>query len=289
MNVAQLGGGALGLAIGCGILLILTALLDPAPLRRAGRPNALARLAHEADLAHVSTASILGAGGVAAVVAGTVALVVTALPVVAAIAAVPAAMFPAVVLRRRAEARRRSLREAWPDAVDGLVSAVRAGMSMPEAVSDLSRSGPPPLRAAFAAFAVEYRATGSFNDALDLLQNRLADPVADRVAASLRLAREFGGTDLGTVLRTLSAMLREDARARGEIEARQSWTVAAARMAVAAPWLTLALLCTRPEAVDAYSTPAGAIVLGLAAMLSALAYRAMMRIGRLPVERRVAG
>jgi tight adherence protein B len=60
-------------------------------------------------------------------------------------------------------------------------------------------------------------------------------------------------------------------------------------MAVAAPWLTLGLLCTRPEAVDAYATPSGAVVLVLAAVLSTAAYRTMLRIGRLPVEPRVAG
>ena len=72
------------------------------------------------------------------------------------------------------------------------------------------------------------------------------------------------------MLRTLSAMVRDDARTRGEIAARQSWTVSAARLAVAAPWLTLVLLCTRTEAAHAYATPAGAVVLTLAAAMSAL-------------------
>ena len=76
---------------------------------------------------------------------------------------------------------------------------------------DLARNGPEPLRAACAVFSAEYRATGSFAAALDVLQERLADPVADRVVASLRIARDVGGTDLGLVLRTLSALLREDA------------------------------------------------------------------------------
>ena len=86
----------------------------------------------------------------------------------------------------------------------------------------------------------------------------------------------------------LSSMLREDGRIRREVAARQSWTVAAARLAVAAPWITLALLCTRPEAVRAYSTTAGTAVLVIAAMLSVAAYVAMRRIGRLPADARVA-
>ena len=54
------------------------------------------------------------------------------------------------------------------------------------------------------------------------------------------MAREVGGTDLGRLLRTLSAFLREDARTRAELETRQGWTVNAARLAVAAPWIVLA-------------------------------------------------
>jgi tight adherence protein B len=285
MTVGSLPGALLGLTAGCGILLVLLALLQPRR-RRASRSSALAGLVQRADMTRLTVAGVIGACLACALAAFALALLVTAVPITAALAAVVAGGAPILVLRRRASARTRELRSAWPEAVDDLVSAVRAGLSLPEAVAELGRSGPAPLRSAFASFGVEYRATGSFTRAMGLLQERLADPVADRVAAALLLAREFGGTDLGVVLRTLSAMLREDARTRGEIEARQSWTVAAARMAVAAPWLTLALLCTRPEAVAAYSTPAGAVVILLAAVLSVAAYAAMMRIGRLPVEQR---
>jgi tight adherence protein B len=274
-----------GLTAGCGVLLVLLALRQP-PRPRTARAGALRRLVQQADLPRLTPAGVLGASAASAVLALVLALLVTAVPVVAVIASVVAGAVPVIVLRRRAAARRRDLRDAWPDAVDDLVSSVRAGLSLPEAVSELGRTGPAPLRSAFTAFGAEYRATGSFASSLQLLEDRLADPVADRVVAAVRLAREFGGTELGVVLRTLSAMLREDARTRGEIEARQSWTVAAARMAVAAPWLTLALLCTRPEAVAAYATGAGAVVIVVAAGLSATAYLAMMRIGRLPLEPR---
>ncbi len=151
-----------------------------------------------------------------------------------------------------------------------------------------SPSGDPTeLRAAFGEFAEDYRATGRFTDCLDRLKERLADPVGDRLVEALRLAREVGGSDLGRLLRTLSSFLREDARTRGELETRQSWTVNGARLAVAAPWLILGLLATRPTAVAAYARPAGALVLAVGAVASLVAYRVMLRIGRLPEEQRV--
>ena len=111
--------------------------------------------------------------------------------------------------------------------------------------------------------------------------------MADRIVEALRITREVGGTDLGRLLRTLSGFLRADARARGELEARQSWTVNGARVAVAAPWVVLALLASRPEAVAAYNTPTGAMVLAVGGASSVVAYRIMLRVGRLPEDRRV--
>jgi tight adherence protein B len=111
--------------------------------------------------------------------------------------------------------------------------------------------------------------------------------VSDRVVEALRVAREVGGSDLGRLLRTLSTFLREDARTRSELESRQSWTVNGARLAVTAPWLVLLTLSFQQEVVRRYASPAGVIVLGFGAALCVIAYRLMVRIGRLPQERRV--
>lgn len=288
MTPGSASGAVVGLAVACGLLLVVVSVTSPRAVSRSARPTAIRRLAVAAGMPQLS-AAMLGVACVAsALVASVVAVLVSALPVSGLIAGVVAGGLPIVVLRRRAAQRQGAIRTSWPDAVDLLVSGVRAGMSLPEALGGLADHGPDPLRPAFARFVGEYRATGSFSQALDVLQGLLADPVADRVVAALRIARDVGGSDLGRVLRSLSALLREDARMRGEIEGRQSWTVSAARMAVAAPWITLALLCTRPEAVQAYRSALGAAVLVAAAVVSLVAYRLMMRIGRLPSERRLA-
>jgi tight adherence protein B len=143
------------------------------------------------------------------------------------------------------------------------------------------------LREPFTAFAEDFRASGRFGDCLDALKARLADPVADRIVEALRITRDVGGTDVGRLLRTLSQFLRDDARTRGELEARQSWTVNAARLAVTAPWLVLALLATRPANAAAYNSPSGVSVLLIGGASTVLAYRIMVRIGRLPQESRV--
>ena len=105
---------------------------------------------------------------------------------------------------------------------------------------------------------------------------------------TVRTVRDVGGTDVGSVLRALAGFLREDARTRAELEARQSWTVNAARLAAAAPWLVLLLLATQvPGGLSAYDSGTGAALLAGGGLACALAYRAMVRIGRLPEDPRV--
>jgi tight adherence protein B len=201
-------------------------------------------------------------------------------------AAVTGAVAPVTAVRWRARSRRRASRTVWPDAVDHLVSAVRSGVALPDSVSTLAHAGPLPSRAAFAAFESSYRATGNFSVSLDLLKETLADPIADRILETLRMSREVGGTDLVRVLRSLSGYLRDDAAIRAEVEARQSWVVNAAKLGVAAPWIVLLLLSTRPEAAMAYNTAEGTVLIVGGLCLSVVAYRVMLVIARIPEERR---
>ncbi|PWJ24386.1 tight adherence protein B [Branchiibius hedensis] len=200
-------------------------------------------------------------------------MAMTSVAPVSAAFAVIAGYAPLAFVRMRARRRRTVLREVWPDVVDNISSAVRAGMALPESLAQLGVRGPEELRPAFADFAHDYRATGQFNDALDRLKDRLADPVSDRLVESLRIARAVGGTDLGRLLRTLSSFLRDDARTRAELEARQSWTVNAARLALCAPWIVLALMATRGESLQAYQSSTGVAVLAIGAAVSLVAYR----------------
>ena len=219
--------------------------------------------------------------GIALLVA-FVGLGVSRSPAIAGAFAVIAGYAPTAYLRWRGRQRADELRAVWPDVVDNLASAVRAGLSLPEARHAARRSRAGAAAAGLRGFGEDYRATGRFGECLDRLKDSLADPVGDRIVESLRLARDVGGSDLGRLLRTLSAFLREDARTRAELETRQSWTVNAARLAVAAPWILLALLALRPQAVDAYNTTAGLVLLVFGACVCVVAYRLMLRIGRLP-------
>lgn len=280
----------LALLAGSGMLLIVSPWAWP---RRAGRrPSRRSPLAAgrerlvQAGLGSVPVSVFIAASVVLGLGGASIAFAVTSVLALALVVGTIAAAVPSAAVSWRARVRRNASRTVWPDVVDQLVSAVRSGLSLPDSVAALGMVGPPTVRAAFSDFATDYRSTANFGLSVDRLKSRLADPVADRILETLRMAREVGGTELVTVLRNLSAYLRQEAAIRSEVEARQSWVRNAARLGVAAPWVVLLLLGTRPEAAVAYNSPVGAtlIVAGLAA--SVIAYRIMVGIGRLPEERR---
>lgn len=282
-------GALVGLGVGVGLMLVWSAFALPrtSPSALTPGPGRWERLVAD------SGASGLTPSGLVALCIGSglggalVVLVVTGVPPIALVMGALAAYLPVGMLQGRARRRRRELAEVWPEAVDNLASAVRAGLSLPDALAGLATRGPAPLREDFAAFALDYQVTGRFSDCLDRLKERLADPTGDRVVEGLRVAREVGGGDLGRLLRNLSAYLREDLRTRSELESRQAWAVNGARLAVAAPWVVLLLMSGREDVIGRYRSGTGVVILVIGAVVCVGAYRLMMRLGRLPDEQRV--
>ena len=278
-----------GLMLGGGLLLVLSPGLWPRGEGRGIRPPQLANVRErlvQAGLHRVSPAVVVVVSALLGVVGFALVLALTGVVVVATAAGILAATGPALAIGWRARTRRHATRVVWPDLVDQLVSSVRAGSSLPDAMVGLAGVGPDLTRSAFSELALTYRTTGNFALALDELKARLADPVADRIVETVRMSREVGGTELTTVLRNLSGYLRQEAAIRSEVLARQSWVVNAARLGVAAPWVVLLLLATRPEAAAAYNSPAGVVLIVSGLLVSVIAYRVMIRLGRMPEERR---
>jgi tight adherence protein B len=282
-------GVGIGALLGVGLFCAWWACWERSAVRTSRRRpwSGIRRLLDAAGWRDVPTGVLPLACAGAGVLSTVVVTGVSGVVVLGVGAGVACAALPVAVLRRRVRRRREDTAALWPDVVDTLASAVRAGSSLPEAVCGLAGRGPRSLRPAFARFAAGHRASGAFDTELRRLQDELADPVFDRLAATLRMTRQVGGSDLGATLRTLSGYLREDQRTRGELLARQSWTVSAARLAVAAPWIVLALLATRPGTLQAFDTGAGVLVLVSGAAVSSGSYAVMTRLGRLPVARRV--
>lgn len=277
----------LGLLLGAGLLLIWWSFW-PQPVKSKNRdPSKAHQLIARTGIARLTVPGVVMLSVVLALVVFVSLSALTGAIPIGLCFALFAAAAPWAALSWQANRRQTALREIWPDAIDNLRSAVRAGLTLPEALTQLADRGPEELRDPFKEFAADYRAGARFTDALDLLKHSLADPTADRLIASLKVTREVGGADIGRLLETLSDFLRDDARTRAELEARQSWTVNGARLAVVAPWFVLLLLATQPEAAAAYQSFSGLVILLGGVGVSVVCYQLMLKIGSLPAERRV--
>lgn len=263
-----------GAFVGLGVFLVISAVRDPRPFHIAPRRRLWFK--------RVALPSI-GAGFLGFLIG----LILTGTPIIAASIAILAGCVPVGWRdsqdRRRAEA----LREAWPEVLDEVVNSLRAGLSVSDAMAAVSLRGPAIMREPFTQFADHVRASGRLGTALDELKRTLHDPMADRIIESMRIAADLGGHDLSTMLSSLATLVREDNRARGDLLARQSWTVNGARLAAVAPWLMLALFASRPGTLEAFQTPMGIVVICIGLVLTVVAYVLMIRLGRLPEPERI--
>lgn len=274
----------LGAMLAAGLLLCASPWLWPprqedVKNRKRGR---IMRLLEESGLGVVRPRTLLFVTLMIALAAASAVWLATGILILAALAGAAAASAPVVFLRSRRVRLRRLRRQLWPDVCDLLIASIRVGLPLPDAVAGLAESSPSMMRPAFEVFARDLRATGRFETSLDRLKVSLADPIADRIIETLRMARQVGGTELSGVLRALASSVRADAALRGEVEARQSWIRGAAVLGSVAPWAILGLLVLRPEGAAAYGTPEGMLVITVGAGVSVFAYRIMIRIGRLP-------
>jgi tight adherence protein B len=280
---------AAALLLAAGVLLMVSPWLWPrseSARHTRSMLDPVADLLARAGLVRTNPMILLALMVMIALASAAIVALLVPVTALAPLAGVIAGIAPIVILRSRAAARRRALRQIWPDVVDHLVSGIRAGLGLPEAIGALAESSPETVREPFRAFRRDFSRTAQFGECLDELKAALADPVSDRIIETVRMAREVGGTELVGVLRSLAHYLRTDAATRAEVEARQSWVRNAARLGVAAPWAVLLLLGTRPEAAAAYNTAAGAALVLGGLVVTLIAYRLMIAVGRIPEEGR---
>ena len=255
-----------GLVFGLGLVLALSPWFMAAPEWRPWGP--WKRVCDDVARARVpglTAARLVMLSAAIGVVVAAVVLAVTDAWPVALIVSLGVAFLPHAWVVSRVRAHAKTVRAAWPEVIDAMVSGVRAGTSLPQVLGDLAEEGPVPVRFAFEAFS------------------------RDRIIEALRIARSVGGADLTRLLQDLASLLREDSRVRGELEARQSWTVGAARLGIAAPWVVLLLLSGGGASASVWNSPGGIAVLCAGAGICVIAYLAMKAASRLSSDPRNLG
>jgi tight adherence protein B len=117
----------------------------------------------------------------------------------------------------RKSQRMKTIRETFPDALDLLVSGLRAGLSFSAAMQIVSEESPEPLRSEF-AITVEEQALGlDMRDALINLTKRVDLIDLKFFVTAVLLQRETGG-NLAEVLSNSATLIRDRFRVLGDIK-----------------------------------------------------------------------
>lgn len=236
----------------------------------------------ECGLSAVSS-SVIAVGIVAVVLAIVgVASILVPIPVVAPLAGVAAVAVPLAVLDSARSRRRRSAAAAWPNVIDAIRMALRAGLTVHDAIRAAHSHLPAQWRDAWAESTKNAAVGTPLTQVLRDLRRELADPIGDRLCETIETSLEVGGTELPVVLDDLARSVRAEQLIRRDAVARQSWVKHAARLGSAAPWIVVVMLATRADARDAFSNVAGASLLVACAGATVVAFAVMSALGRLP-------
>lgn len=186
-----------------------------------------------------------------------------------------------------AATRRRNLVKLWPEVIESIYSAVVSGLSLADAIDELALKGPIAVRANFQRFSLRLDSGWSFNNAIDYLKSEFGEVHSDRLCEVLRLVSSLGSEALASSLKNQAAYLREEFSVLGQIEAKQGWVLGTAKIAIAAPWLVVAMLSMRSENAMVYNSASGFSILLVGFLVSLFAYRLVQTFGALPSMPRV--
>ena len=251
--------------------LVLRRAMPRRQLRGFYRPPAeqWARLdmALEAAGNRIRLTHLIATGTVAATTTIGFAVAVTQLPpgFAVALGIVAALGGPALILRLAQRRYQRRFLDLFPDALDLIVRAARAGLPALEAIEVAAREIPGPVGTEFLRMLDEMRIGVQMEDALQHAADRIRAPDFRFFVVSLVLQRRTGGgladtlSNLSTVIRQRKALSRKVSALTAE--PKTSVVVVAIMPIVAAAGM---FLINREMISDLFVDPRGRFMLGIA-------------------------
>jgi len=198
------------------------------------------------------------------------------------------ALIPQTYYAHQRRERLAQVVKSWPDGLRDLAASVNAGQALHGAVVSLARSGPEPLRRAFAGYEANARVSGMV-PALEHIKSELADPASDRVLEVLILAKERGARHLGRILDELATSTTADLRANAEIDTARLEPKINTWVSASLPWLVLIIVCLGQDSVHRafYAGGGGVLVVAVSAAFTFAGVALVRVLSRDPVEGRV--
>lgn len=183
-----------------------------------------------------------------------------------------------LLLRARISRRERTFGDELPGTLQLILSSLRSGFTLQQAVEAAVRDDEGPVAEEFRRALSETRISGEFEDALERIGVRVNSTEMTWLVMAIRLQREVGGS-LAEVMETTANTLRERAYLRRHVRGLSAEGRISAGVLVALPIGTAAMLwLMRPEYLKPLVTEAAGLLLLGAAVLLMLIGGAWLRV-----------
>ena len=212
-------------------------------------------------------------------------VLVVGLPLYEALpAAIGAGAIPTVIASAIRQRRFNKFEEQFPEAMDFLGRAVRAGHAFTTGFELIANELPPPVGEEFRITFQQQKLGLPFRDALQNLAVRVPLPDVRIFISSLQIQRDSGG-NLGEILDTMSMVVRERFKLRRQIKIYTAEGRLSSYVLTALPFAALgALYFLQPAYImPMFTEPRGQRMLILAAILQAVGYVVIGRIIKIKV------
>ena len=199
-------------------------------------------------------------------------------------AALGAGAIPTVIASAIRQRRFNKFEEQFPEALDLLGRAVRAGHAFTTGFELIGNELPPPVSEEFRITFQQQKLGVPFRDAMQNMALRVPLPDVLIFVSSLQIQRESGG-NLGEILDTMSNVVRERFKLRRQIRTYTAEGRLSSYVLTALPFAALALLyVVQPDYImPMFTVPKGQHMLILAGILQVIGYVVISRIIKIKV------
>lgn len=192
----------------------------------------------------------------------------------------------AVIRKERAALRRT---EAWPQFEETYISGLQSGISISETFSFAVDFQLPEVGRHLSDLVAEVDRGMPLVSALGRFKERVALEACDLFVEFVSLANRTGGQNLLDALTVHAQAVRFELASKGDIRARQNAILSVAKLGLLAPWVLVSVLSVNEQTRNSFSSPLGQTLLIAGFAISFIAYRLVVRAGRLTVFPRIFG
>lgn len=172
-------------------------------------------------------------------------------------------------LRGRIEKRRKLFVSQMPDMLQTMVSSLRAGYGLPQALDVAANQAPDPMRSELQRVQFEQRIGRDPGEALQGVADRMQSKDFNWIVSAMQINREVGG-ELAVVLENVGETIRERIRLRRQVDVLTAEGRLSAYVITALPLLIgFVLLFTNRDYFDPFTKGFGPFLVIVAGVLMA--------------------